>query len=159
MDGQRMKPALHRSAVFWLGVFVLGFLMWAWVSSYRTGTSLYRIVIIEETGVKPRAVYDEGMNVDSGKILFSGVSVAKPRAHVTVVHEPLSLVRHPPEAGDSAPVFKVRSYHDAEVTMATVQRSHAEVPVWAIVAGYLFPWGAVLVWRTRRWRRVLDAEV
>ena len=154
-----MKRALHRSVVFWLGCLVLAFLVWAWVSSYKTGTSLLRTVSIEKKGAGFRFSYDEGVKLENGRLKVYLVSVSKPWVNASVVNEEAIYMRYAPEAVDKAPGFRGTSYHDTAVRMATVRRSLGEVPVWAVVALYVMGCGGVLVWQRRRWRRVMAAEV
>jgi hypothetical protein len=62
-----IKPALSRSVVFWLGVFVLVFLGWAWMSSLKVGRSIMRDVVLEGSpiagsSVRERAFYYDGVS-------------------------------------------------------------------------------------------------
>lgn len=154
--GDGMKRGLYRSVWLWLGCFVMAFLLWAWVSSYETGTSYYRIVKVEDKGGRQRwAVYDEGVTVEGGSVRIYLARVSKPGRDANVVREKPVYVRARAQGREVGPAFRWKSYHDADVTLATVQRSYGEVPLWGGTGLYVMLCGGGLLWRRRRWRRLL----
>jgi hypothetical protein len=160
-----MKPALHRSVVFWLGVFVLMFLGWLWADSRRTTTSLYKILELEDTRAMPpltdamtytsrEASCINGVTLHDGKLVLSYASATKLKPHVTMRRGPLTFMRIAPDYHWQVPALGGGMYYDG-ANLATVRRYQVVVPMWGVVGLYLMGSGGVLWWRRRKWRRFL----
>lgn len=154
-----MKQQLHRSLIFWSGIFVMIFIAWGWWDSFQATSSVaYRYRVIR--------------NADAGVMIGShpggGTSVFQARRSETkLVHPPWSPCPGPffvrgsggfqPEWDD----YKQRR----EATQSAHQRylllMHSEpasdwvlfIPHWLVILLFAIPWSLMLVWRARR-RRV-----
>ncbi|WP_341405277.1 hypothetical protein [Luteolibacter soli] len=143
-----------------MGLFVLVFLGWAWRYSYGRGTEVYRVVTLEDAGPMgpmshpmPRALYDDGVSLDSGRMVLSYTRVVKVEPGFRVDRTGVSHMHYAPELGGKVPAFRAGGYRDAEVAMATVWRYRVEVPVWAMAGIWVMVWCGVLWWRWRRMKR------
>jgi hypothetical protein len=150
-------PALYRSPLFWLGTFVLVFLVWVWADSMRAGTSATRGLVLEGARkpgqVTPeRAYFHDGMNLNAGRIVLAFTRVTNPQPHVTVRYDPGIFFRFP-----AGPRWSLRPIdpesHEVGMKLATVRYYRVDVPMWGIVASYLGFAAVVIAWRRRRWRR------
>ena len=165
-----VKPALHRSVWFWLGCFVLLFLVWAWVDSYETGTLVYRQTLVAKVKGPPAATSSPGpmsmyyetpivfgvnaAGLESGRIVLSYTSVSNPGPGVVVQRGDLACRRSAARTEFLPPMFLMEKRHDTGVKTATVLRYGAVVPVWGVVVLYVMLCAGVLVWWRRRVRGV-----
>jgi len=164
-----VKRGLYRSVWFWLGCFVLLFLVWAWVSSYERGTLVHRQTMVAKvkgpppatssTGARyfdgPVAFAINGVGVESGRIVLTYATVSDVEPGVVVQRGAVACRRSAARTEDLPPMFLMEKRHDADVKTATIMRYGVIVPVWCVVVLYLMGCGGVLLWRRRRWRRVL----
>ena len=61
----------YRWKSFWFGLLVLVFLGWVWADSQRHGAVVYRMNFLEG-GRRRCFVYDEGVSLQRGRIMFHG---------------------------------------------------------------------------------------
>jgi hypothetical protein len=152
-------PALYRSPVFWLGAFVLLFLVWVWAGSMRTGRSASRMVVMQgpvspEKKRREWSYYDDGVMLDGGKLMLVHTSVKDVPSYVTVHYDPVITMSFPAESGSWAGRFRWGPHHDNELDLPAVRRHFVEVSMWGIVGSYLVIAGGIIGWRRRRWRRL-----
>ena len=155
---------LHRSILFWLGLFVLSFLLWAWADSRQNYTQWYpRSTTLDSLGFGHAA----------GALHVSRASVVPPPAasgsHVTVLPLQKALVRLPLYRGrqihvpwfaaprwesgfksGGGPSFMSLGRGTASVPLymvPDVQQTTLILPHWVILLFYLPAWGFLSVWR------------
>jgi hypothetical protein len=153
-----MKPVLRRPVVFWLGLFVLVFLAWAWVSSLKVGRSITRDLMLEGSWIpgqslRERAFYHDGASVNDGRIVLAYTRVTDLQPHVTLHYQRVVQLRFP-----AGPKWALRgidegSSHGDRMKLATVTHYRLDVPMWGVVGCYLLLAAAIIAWRWRRWRR------
>ena len=155
-----MRRALHRSVGFWLGCFVLVFLLWVWVDSWKVETSLERMWFIEAPAEIDYSVlsgpHTDEVAVDSGRIIISWGRAVIRDPLVRTSCFPFHAAREPAEPGGewfATPV--VRRYEDGESLRAMVVAYRVVVPMWGIVGLYVMGCGGVMWWRRRRLKRFL----
>jgi len=155
-----VKPALYRSVVFWLGCFVLLFLVWAWADSLKTRTS-YRRIWAVATLVGPGTARHVGtcidaVWVDSGRVGFrwNHAKVASPG--LRGLYQRFEFAREPASGNEAIQRMPMaaREQHDP-TTGVTIVSYRVAVPMWGVVVLYLMVCGGVMVWWRRRMRRVL----
>lgn len=154
-----VKPALHRSVVFWLGCFVLLFLVWAWADSRKTVTSASRMSLL----ITPGAPFGDFHGVYLDRVALDGGRILVWWSHATITSSTLHLDSHSmgymrgPRDAEGVWFAKptVVRHVDENTAGARVMTYFVEVPMWCVVALYLMGCGGVLVWRRRRWRKVL----
>ena len=155
---QLMKPVLYRSVVFWLGLFVLVFLGWAWASSLKVGRTIMRDLVLEGPRIpgqslRERAFYSDGASLNDGRIVLAYTRVADLQPHVTLRYARSIVLRFP--AGPRWALGQVDggSSHGSAMKLATVRHFRLDVPVGGVVGRYLLLGVGIIAWRRRRWRR------
>lgn len=159
-----MKP-LRRSAIFWCGLSVLCFLVWAWVDSlsYRSGL-LYQ---------RPIDSQRRELQLHRGLLVLSWHAGEYPKGYFNPPPaNPFSVWRNrepvPPEwtadlygweemavlvtMGPIKQEDLVTLLNDPS-NILPFRRYHVQVPIWALIAGFGVPWALLLGWRRRK-RRV-----
>ena len=138
---------LHRSLVFWLGLFVLCFLIWAWVDSlfYATGWNRRE---------HNKSVHS--IRSSMSLLVFSHTTVADDRVVFGITGD-YGTFYHVP-AG--APIGKwnrlpgIESLSHPYVASAGYSYTHEVrrivIPWWFIITCYLPPWLALAFWRAGR---------
>jgi hypothetical protein len=158
-----MKP-LRRSVTFWCGLFVIAFLIWAWVDSrwHRSEVAYFKAPFNERYELAThRGVlalgwseggYPPGYAVPRRSVPFAAWRRANPSemewfpdfygwedsrrffARAGVTHADLMKMLEDPAKG-----LPVRTYH-------------VQVPFWELLAGFVPGWVLALLWRRRRGR-------
>ncbi|MCW1917015.1 hypothetical protein OJ996_25725 [Luteolibacter sp. GHJ8] len=158
-----MKP-LRRSVTFWCGLFVIAFLVWAWVDSqwHRSEVVYYQ------------APYNEPyqLGVHGGMLVLNwteggyppGYSVPRRAFPFAAWRRPdrLAMLWFPDFYGwwDGRRYFGWGGMTRAEIMKMRedpakgfpLRTYHVQVPLWALLLGFILGWGSVLIWRRRRGR-------
>lgn len=143
-------PAFYRSVVFWLGLFVFSFLVWAWADSWKTMTMVYRPQLVE--GAIMREACDEGLLFEDGKFVLHRARVETRVPWLKVRREPLVYQR---EKGEFAWwMARLNTGVDRDDELVSIKCDRLEVPMWGIVAAYANLWAGALAWLRRRWWRL-----
>jgi hypothetical protein len=147
-------PALYRSPLFWLGMFVPVFLVWAWGDSMKKRTEFVRRVMFRDVGM-PVEVSEDGVFVANGRIVLTWTSVTELLPPVTEFRRPYKYSRHSAVYDRTwfAKPAMLRE-HDEMWTWAKFIRQQVVIPMWLVMAVYLVLWDGVLRWYRRRWRRL-----
>jgi hypothetical protein len=144
---------LRRSFAFWAGVLVMGFLLWAWQDSLRHGTrwaagryeghsSRGGVLLLRND--RPSA-----QGIDRGPLGWGGEGSSLPRPF-------LMRGQGVPDTQTCATVNGETLWEIYREVMPYKSRGAwvAYVPYWLMVAVAGAGWGAVMLWRARRLRRV-----
>lgn len=160
-----MKP-LRRSVTFWCGLFVIAFLIWAWVDSrwHRSEVAYFKAPFNERYELAThRGVLE--LNWAEGDHP-PGYAVPRPRF-------PFNARRLPDDSGvewlpdfygwtDGRRFFGRPGMSHADVIKMLddpakghwLRDYHVQVPMWALVLGFILGWLPVLLWRRSRRRGV-----
>jgi hypothetical protein len=144
-----VKLALHRSITFWSGILVMGFIGWAWCTSYRYGSSagFGRYSVEQAVG---------GINIVRNWDSWGG-------SGFRFYHDPLRPGRFDEELlpspfylegkGKSLPPrfrrpVKVREW--LECMGQSAGSFGLFLPHWLLLLAVALPWSGLLLWRARR---------
>jgi len=149
-----MKPALHRSVIFWSGILVIAFTCWAWRDSQRFS-----------------------LNVDNGIWCFSqdqsAVSIWRPD---TIMPRDLTVERGAPDRAFRTEIFPAplfmrggdQRFSDEEWQRDRNSRPSVRediirvwrksqpsalilyLPYWLLLCAFTVAWAALLLWRAKR---------
>ncbi|WP_367872842.1 hypothetical protein [Luteolibacter sp. Populi] len=157
-----MKLALHRSLLFWFGLFGAMFLLWSWVDSMHAMAGASRHVDIREVHPPPHPSppWEPGVGEfyghTGGRIQLAFV-VRDQSGNLKVESRKITMGRHrfvPPDSRwfPLPGVFKDEPWpfpSGASYTFTIIS-----IPHWLVLLLYLAAWSAVLTWRSRRMRRI-----
>jgi hypothetical protein len=149
-----MKPALHRSIVFWSGLLVMGFILWAWRDSYRYNSSyiLFRLSYSNAAG----GVWLERDGISSAG--WIGSRHVGPRvglhAEPNLFQRPFFLrgQDQPRPLGEDGTIFSP-SNHETKTSALCYYPSDLwvlSIPHWLILLTVAALWLGLLFWRARR---------
>ncbi|MCW1917005.1 hypothetical protein OJ996_25675 [Luteolibacter sp. GHJ8] len=152
-----MPRPWHRSPLFYLGLFPLLFLLWAWWDSnhhsttfmkVRGSTSLVHLQVITHSRGALR-ITDQKVEVIHASIStgtdFGRSSVASeerlwcPAPHLEIARQTTS------ETADYQPEI--------------ITESHLTLPHWLLILAYLALWSLLLFWRSRRIKRLSRLKI
>ena len=119
---------------FWLGIVVLVFFGWAWLSTRTEEAMVYRI-----EGGNIYMATSGGGSVAAGWGAFGFATTGEAYAAVALEEEDVHYF---------APAFE----------WGWEEGGHVAVAYWVVVLAFLFLWGAFLAWRWRRARKVMVEE-
>ncbi|MDB6080192.1 MAG: hypothetical protein JWO82_3939 [Akkermansiaceae bacterium] len=124
-----MTYPLHRSLLFWSGLFCVAFLLWAWTDSgtHRSGASLRRVAIISS----------------AGRVTFA-VNLGFPW--------PETAQRNLQSPSSDSGILAQHGYH--EIREDAVKINLFTVNYLMLIAFFTAAWLALLLWRIRRHRRL-----
>jgi len=142
-----MKQRIHRSVTFWSGLFVMGFVCWAWRDSTKHYTDWFHRSPRGRQGwtvevfngaitVNHRYFHDISGALTSGTPRFTG-STGKFEREAARATEWLPR-----------PEWTRRDY-------PTVEFRSAKIPYWLVLLAVALSWMGLLVWRARRRRRMV----
>lgn len=157
---------LHRSPVFWVGLWVMGFIAWSWWDS---------------TGCISAATWrDHGMDVrDSGVTIFfdrnQGGGFWAKRMDVSSIGKPWVMrlgrpgfVReeeYPEKLATDEPMDQALRAQMKSVRLGSLLSGGPQdgwacfIPHWLVLVVVVTIWAGLLGWRVRRWRMALVREV
>jgi hypothetical protein len=125
---------IHRWKTFWLGLFVLAFLGWAWARSLKHQDGLNATIL----GMESTLWFDQWGGSISLSLFHDGLSDTT-GAHTT--HDPL----------DSPIVFPAAIEHlELPVDLYRPAVDRYSIAHWFLILLFLLPWLAFLAWRWRR---------
>ena len=149
-----MKPALHRSLIFWAGLLVIAFTCWAWWDSCTHATGFQW---------KQLAASSAGHGIQISHLTslsqpFHGRRDATGSYPAHWPHEffPPPILVRAKETGPRDTNFVATSLRDAmqySVDFFGPDSWSLYLPYWIILLTLLPPWSLLLLWRARRLKR------
>jgi hypothetical protein len=151
-----LKP-WWRSVAFWLGLWTLAFLVWAWVDSFTHVSTASSAGVVKVEGYDARGPGYRALLQD-GRCVYQGREVNEASSGAVILRSPLSLTYqrygvfpidpYPSPWGARTSVNEVMSA-PGKVSLKTVEWWF---PFGFVVAGYAVVWlGSLVMWR--RWVR------
>ena len=134
--------ALHRSKLFWLGLFGLVFLLWAWKDSRNDSA-----VILWQSKAMGFSASHSGSLIHLGRV-NGGMAYSRPDKRFHLQRNHLKT---------RSPWFQRFQLYDVR-SPAGLSQSVA-IPYWAIVAIHLVAWILALLWQRRWLHKALSGSV
>src|SRR5690349_8673112 len=123
-------PALYRSPLFSLGLFVLAFLVWTCADSWESWTRCFRQVTLHN-GKATAGLAGDGAAIYGGKIVLSWTSATMRPAGVTLSRESFIYARSPmPLSGARFAMPALQKHEDELPSWRMIIRREAEIPMW-----------------------------
>ncbi len=144
-----MKPALHRSLLFWAGIFMMVCISWAWRDScsYRSGLSWKRYGIeSSRSGVAFEHEHD-------GYDEWTPTRLYWPDALGPTNYFPRPQWVTVKTLSSEDPKDPLRERMQVMVNYSGPGSWLILLPYWLILAGAALSWFALLLWRARRGRQ------
>lgn len=147
-----MPRPWHRSPLFYLGLFPLLFLLWAWWDSTRHLSGIHRKLTIYgmQNGRTMFMIGREHLTQHGGKITLH---LTEPRnlESVTINRDPVQTIF----TDNPAPIWFPLPERRETPLGETVALRSVMLPHWILVLVYLIPWSLLLLWRSRRRKRLI----
>lgn len=145
-----------RSLTFWLGLPGLLFILWSWWDSQEHTAGVFRTVgVMHRSG--PVTAGERIAHLNS--VLFIERYTPEPRAGLVYSSYPPTLARGPLilTPGTLTPLFppmRWKSWRNPMIGDEGLVRTCIWIPHWMILLAYCLAWGAVILWRRHRIRRM-----
>ncbi|WP_035613522.1 hypothetical protein [Haloferula sp. BvORR071] len=167
MNSRLPRPSLFRSLVFWSGLLVTGFIVWAWGDSARRWCYVRYGPVIPSNRDSGLAFYHSqgslehfGVTVDTAMYKIHGSRSGRARfarpGFVTgrlETGEGQEAIASGSGAGDERPL-------DPVTREFSLGRSRGEsllfIPHWCLLLAVLVGWAGLIYWRHRRIGRLMD---
>jgi hypothetical protein len=151
-----MSRPWHRSPLFYLGLFPLLFLLWAWWDSTRHLSGIHWKITIyaSEEGRSLFMSGREHLTQHGGKITLH---LTEPRnlESATINRDPVETIFTDNPTAEWLPLPERRETLLSE----TVAAPSVSLPHWILVLAYLIPWSLLLLWRSRRRRHLSGLKI
>lgn len=142
-----MPPGLHRSLIFWLGLFILGFLLWASFDSKGHLTSW-------KYGRDSAGIWEFANQPQCVVITRTSVINRPGEAYTYAPSPPAGIFSRTPQPPDAGHPDYLRLHRDSQdfdpPGSAHLRFSMLFLPYWAIIITYLVFWSLALFWRWRK---------
>ena len=156
-----MKPALHRSIIFWSGILVMGFIAWAW---WDSATRVHHLRGGAWTAFSAQSAVVAFYNPRERQKFEVFREELSPENGAAPEQFPLPLIRRGQRFDDNFPALSKKGN---EMTLRENWLYFLEfqwpvewvifLPHWLLLLGFALPWSALLAWRARRRSRALSA--
>ncbi len=158
-----MKLSLYRSLIFWSGLLLMGFVVWAWWDSTRwRSLASYHNWMLEHVDCGVVASWNLCQPIQSGKALWRDEAPRDYAEGEMRITRPLFFSMKEGESEDTCQkrylqrYGEVKSSSEARVFYGTAYGAPGDwacyIPHWCLLAAVAAPWMGLLVWR-ERWRR------
>jgi hypothetical protein len=161
-----MKLALHRSVIFWSGLLVIAFIVWAWRDSVdRAPAAAFHdtILVTVPDGIGICHMHDRNAPFEA---TYRGHSYSHPE---WAACQPAFFIRG---GGQQLNTREEWESHVKQLQAATNAREFFRppmrvessrswllfIPHWMILLVFVLAWAALLLWRVRRWKRMTNDE-
>ncbi|WP_367871793.1 hypothetical protein [Luteolibacter sp. Populi] len=153
-----MKPALHRSLIFWSGILVMGFISWAWRDSLNTRTNPMWGSCMIESGAGALSFTYRPSGRRPGWECFRN-EFSKPSS---ALFPPPHFIRGGIDHADlktrqlylmKYDVKELRELNAMNMIYRTDRDWLVCIPYWMILTGFTIPWLGLLLWRAKRRKR------
>jgi len=153
-----MKLALHRSIIFWSGLFVMGFVCWAWWDSTRMRSGLGMGHYGASHALGGIVFFNDPSTYktwfDRGKLRKTFALETLPAPHV-LKFDP-DRERNDDWDMDGPENARVRYWNEYRIQCFMIKGAwFLFIPHWLILLAVALPWSAMIFWRSRRRKRTI----